>query len=185
MRISKLESKRLVIRPLRLTDFRTWVAAHDWEGIRTNRFDGRLPRQAELTREIFREALSKWRSLAREDKVRVWGVFDKTSAELVGRIDVSTIQRRKYAMANIGYLVFPRYRGMGYAPEALRCIIPAAFKDLKYHRIEASIDLDNRSSIQTVKKAGLYREGIKKHYWFQNGRWEDQVVYIATPELFR
>jgi ribosomal-protein-alanine N-acetyltransferase len=50
--------------------------------------------------------------------------------------------------------------------------------------LEAAIDLDNHASIALARAAKLHDEGIKKHYWFQNNRWQDQRVFIAVPELF-
>jgi ribosomal-protein-alanine N-acetyltransferase len=88
-------------------------------------------------------------------------------------------------MANLGYYIINTYRGNGYATEALSAIVPAAFADLKFHRVEAVMDLDNRAGVALARRAGLHREGIKKHYWFQNGKWDDQLIYIATPELYK
>lgn len=112
------------------------------------------------------------------------GCLLKKDGSALGMVNISTIRRHRYEMANVGCMIFPQYRGRGFAPEALSAVIELGFKQLKFHRLEAAIDLDNRASIRTARKAGMYREGIKKHYWHQNGRWEDQVVYIAVPELF-
>jgi RimJ/RimL family protein N-acetyltransferase len=111
-------------------------------------------------------------------------VFLRRTGELVGFLDVKPISRYPHKMADVGYFVINSYRGRGYAKEALRRLIFSVFKDLDLHRLEAVIDLDNKTSIAVAKSSGLYRECIRKHFWFQNGRWEDQVVFIATPELF-
>jgi len=90
-----------------------------------------------------------------------------------------------YQMASLGYLIINIYRGKGYATEAVKKVVKAGLNDLKFHRLEAAIDLDNKASIRLAMAAGLYREGIKKHYWYQNKRWDDQVVFIAVRELCR
>ncbi len=151
---------------------------------RAGKFDLRRPSDQELSRDGFRQQVLRWRKLALEDKVWVWGVFLKKDGSALGMVNISTIRRHRYEMANIGYMILPQFRGRGFAPEALRAVIKVAFKQLKFHRLEAAIDRDNRSSIRTACKAGMYREGIKRHYWYQNGRWVDQVVFMAVPELF-
>ncbi len=179
-----VSTKRLELRPFRVTDHANWRLAHELGNARTGKFDPARPSEQELSREGFRQKVQQWRKLALEDKVWVWGVFLKKDGRAVGMVNISTIRRHRYEMANIGYMIFPQYRGRGFAPEALRAVVELGFKQLGFHRLEAAIDLDNRSSIRTARKAGMDREGIKKHYWFQNGGWEDQVVYIAVPELF-
>ena len=47
---------------------------------------------------------------------------------------------------------------------------------------EAAINLDNRKSIRLVKAIGMKREGIKKRYWFEDGKWVDHLIYVANPE---
>jgi [ribosomal protein S5]-alanine N-acetyltransferase len=179
------QTKRLEIRALRLTDYQCWYDSHDLAKPKVDKFDMQPWPKRKRTRAIFRKAVLRHRKLAKVDKVYVWNIFLRATGEQIGHLDIAVIQRDTYKMANLGYFLLNTYRGNGYAVEALRKIIPAAFEDLKLHRLEAAIDLDNKASIQLARACGLYREGIKKHYWFQNGRWEDQVVYIATPELWK
>lgn len=103
----------------------------------------------------------------------------------MGFMDIKPISRFPHKMADFGYFITNSYRGNGYANEAIRKLVSASFKDLNLQRLEAVIDLDNKASIAVAKKCGLYQEGIRKHYWFQNGRWEDQMIFVATPELFK
>jgi RimJ/RimL family protein N-acetyltransferase len=49
-------------------------------------------------------------------------------------------------------------------------------------RLEAAINLDNKKSIRLVKAIGRRREGIKKRYWFEHGKWVDHLIYVANPE---
>lgn len=56
------------------------------------------------------------------------------------------------------------------------------FKHLKLNRLEAAINLDNKKSIYLAKKIGMKKEGIKKRYWFEHGKWVDHLIYVANPE---
>ena len=109
----------------------------------------------------------------------------KKSGVLVGVIDFCVLYRDDYQMANLGYQIHNRYWRRGYAIEAIKAGFKIAFKDIKLHRLEAAIDLNNKASIALAKKAGLFREGIKKNYLLENGQWVDQLVYVMTPELLR
>ena len=53
---------------------------------------------------------------------------------------------------------------------------------LKLNRLEAAINLDNKKSIRMAKAIGMRKEGIKKRYWFEYGKWVDHLIYVANPE---
>jgi ribosomal-protein-alanine N-acetyltransferase len=168
-----------------LADYAIWCRSHDLSGPKINKFD-RDPWPVEKrSRSLFNRNVRRHRREAKNDRVYVWNIFLKSTGEMIGWIDLWVIQREIYQMANLGYFLINTYRGRGYALEAVPKIICAAFKDLKLHRLEAAIDVDNRASIAFAKKVGLHREGVKKNYWPQHGRWDDQIVYVATPELFK
>lgn len=111
-------------------------------------------------------------------------MFLRESGEFVGWIDISTMSRQPHFMANLGWFVFNVYRGNGYAREAVVKLISAAFSDLGFHRLEASIDPRNRVSQAMARSCGLSLEGVKKFYLNDNGVWRDMICYITTPELF-
>lgn len=177
------KTKRLVLRRLAKSDYAAWVFSHENYQKKQDKFDMNPLQISKRTRAVFNAAVARHAALAKRDRTYIWNVFLKKTGELVGWIDIGTVSRDPHQMANVGYFIINSYRHNGYAREAVQRIVKAAFKDLKFHRLEAVMDLDNRASILLAKKSGLQKEGIKKYYWFQNGRWEDQMVYIATPEL--
>jgi [ribosomal protein S5]-alanine N-acetyltransferase len=179
------QTKRLIIRPLKLTDYSVWLRAHQTAEPKRDKFDSAPAPLKMRSYARFRKNIARQRRHAQADLRYVWNIFLKSTGELAGFMDISTISRDPHQMANIGYYIVNIYRGNGYATEALRKLVTGAFKELKFHRFEAVIDLDNYASLKLAKKAGFYREVIKKHYWFQNGRWEDQVAFIAVPEMFK
>ncbi|MES2965269.1 MAG: GNAT family protein [Bdellovibrionota bacterium] len=177
-------TRRLVIRPWKLSDYSRLVETQKKAGPRRDKFDTPPLVLKDLTREKFRKSVLEQRRTAKEDSRYVYNIFLK-SGEYVGFMDVKTIVRQPYQWADIGYYVVNTYRGNGYAREAVRGLVKIAFEDLKFHRLEAVIDTDNKASIALAKSAGLTREGIRKHFWNQDGRWVDQVIFATTPELFR
>lgn len=178
-------TQRLVIRPLDFKDYNTWLESQNKTLPPFDKFDTGPLAPEKRTRATFLKAVREQRRQSKKDSRYVWNIFLKRSGELVGFIDVKPISRIPHQLADIGYFITNCYRGNGYAKEALRKVIPMIFKDLELHRLEAVIDLDNKPSIRLAKSCGMYREGVRKHYWFQNGRWEDQMIFVATPELFK
>jgi len=168
------KSKRLELRPISLNDFNIWKNACLAGLPKKNKWDKDppLPRK-----KIFISMIARLRKKARLDQLYVWGIFAKKN--LVGFIDISIIERYSIQNANLGYKIFNHCWRQGYAFEALSEIIKPALRDLKLNRLEAVIDLDNKVSIALVKKLQFRKEGIRKNYWYQNNRWDDQVVYIV------
>ena len=181
----KYITKRLEIRPLALTDYQRWFDSNDLAKPPVDKFDWKPVPKEKRTRAFFRKSVLRHRRLAKSDGTYIWNIFLRKTGEVIGHLDISTIAREPYQMANLGYFLINSYRGEGYAKEAVEKIISVAFRDFKFHRLEAVIDVDNRASIRFAKKCGLHREGIKKHYWFQHGHWADQMVFIVTPELWK
>lgn len=176
-------TRRLILRRLSKRDYKAWLRSQELCFPKMNKFDkDPLPRHRR-SKAVFYKAVSEHRKLSGRDEAYIWNIFLKSTGELVGWVDLSTIARGNYQLANIGYFIINSYRRRGYAEEAVKKITRAAFRDLKFHRLEAITDLDNKPSIKFAKKCGFKSEGIRKYYWFQNGRWEDQVALVLTPEM--
>lgn len=177
-------TRRLTIRPLEVKDYPLWLQAQELSYPKKDKFDLDPLPVSRRTSDLFKKNVIRQRKEAQNDISYTWNFFSKKTKELMGWIAINTICRGDHQIANLGWFTINTYRNQGYASEALKKLISMTFKDLKFHRLEASIDRDNKASLYLAKKIGLHREGIKKHYWYQNGRWEDQVVYITTPELW-
>jgi RimJ/RimL family protein N-acetyltransferase len=85
----------------------------------------------------------------------------------------------------LGYALFERGRGKGYATEAGAALIAAHKKyrgqfpdELSY--IEAGVDKDNRESIRVLEKLGLNKVGWKEvtEPVFLGGAWRDPGYWI-------
>ena len=118
--------------------------------------------------------------LADLDHTYVWAAFDRKASGHVGNVSIRIICRDVYQLGDIGYRVFNRHWGKGYGKEMLRAGILAGLMDLNLNRLEAYIDPDNKRYIALVKSLGLYRDGLRKHCYFQGGKWDDQVIYSVT-----
>lgn len=73
----------------------------------------------------------------------------------------------------------------GFGSEAVSAAIRRVLIDLRLNRLEAVIDPDNRASIRFVESLRMKREKLRRNYYFQNNRWEDQVAYTISRKDLR
>lgn len=173
------ETRRLVLRPLRRSDYAVWFDAYTGGLPKMNKWDIDPYPVKKCSRVDFEKVRARHARLAREDKCYIYAAFYR--GEMVGAIDLSIYDRKTLGFANFGYRLFNRHWGKGFGQEMARGGLHIGLQVLRLQRLEAAIDLDNRRSIKLVKSLRMEREGIKKEYWFQDGRWDDQLVYVARP----
>lgn len=178
------KTKRLILRPLEVSDYENWRQAYSMLHPSQNEWDESPWKDSELTLAKFRKHLREKQKQSRQDKFYEFGVFRRDDGVLIGRVLFMDISRMIFQNAYIGYQIFNNYWGEGYASEACRAGIEIAFKDLKLHRIEAGIELHNKNSIRVAKAIGLRKEGLSKKRLFARGQWRDMVLYAATCEDF-
>lgn len=177
-------TQRLVVRPLKATDYLAWVDANShWRSPR-NKWDRKNKPPEDLTRSHFKKLLRSQNDLRKQDRFFDLSVFEKKTGSLVGTVAIMDVLRGLGQMAYLGYFLNNRFWGLGYGKEAVTAIIDIAFRDLKLHRIEAGIEPTNRRSILLARSIGLRKEGLKKRAVFVRGEWVDLVMYSATCEEF-
>lgn len=173
-----ITGKRLVLRPYKFSDFKRCRASHLARLDPVNKYDEPIPTPMESDPEKFKARLKHQRSNAKDRKLYIFGLFDKKSQIYIGQIDLFVINEQ-LRWANIGYHIQNQYFGHGYASEASNLALKAAFKHLNFHRIEAAMELDNKSSQRVAGKIGLRFEGIRKNFFAHNGG-IDMKVYATN-----
>jgi [ribosomal protein S5]-alanine N-acetyltransferase len=141
-----------------------------WEPIQSDRFYMLETHQRRL------EALQG------DENFADFGIFLAAGDELVGRIQLSGISRGPFENAYLGYFVSERHNGRGYATEAVRQAVGAAFGELGLHRVQAAVIPRNLASIRVLEKAGFREEGLALRYLQIAGVWEDHKLYAVTAE---
>ncbi|MEV5040052.1 GNAT family N-acetyltransferase [Peribacillus frigoritolerans] len=66
--------------------------------------------------------------------------------------------------------------------KAVKEALNIAFKDLKFHRIEAHINVDNTPSYNLAENVGMEFECIRKGFIFEFGEWTDNLVYYINSK---
>lgn len=72
-------------------------------------------------------------------------------------------------------------RGKGYAQDTVLSLMHYAFNELGLNRLDGDMIATNERSIEFyTKKCGWVVEGIKKEWFYRNGRFHDKVVVGIT-----
>lgn len=182
MKRSEFRTHRLILRPLKASDYDVWYDAYANALPKKTKWDrGPLPAKM-CTRRWFDKVRREHEELAKKDDYYRYYVFDRKTGAIVGQVDFDVFLRSTHQFANFGYQIYNRYWGHGYGREAAKLGLRIGFQQLKLNRLEAAINLDNKKSVRLAKLIGMRREGVKKRYWYEDGQWVDHLVYVANPE---
>ena len=177
-----IETERLVIRPLKNDDYRNWLSAFENRLPSQYRHDEGIMDMSECTEEWFTNLVKKHQELALNDIAHVFGIFQKDDGKHLGAVDFSTLARDVFQWGRIGYTIHNQYWQKGYGKEAVKAALHIGFWDLKFHRIEAHINLDNFPSIQLAKSVGMEFECIREGFIYEYGEWTDHLVYYINAK---
>jgi ribosomal-protein-alanine N-acetyltransferase len=182
-RSATLFGRRVMLRPLVLSDFAAWREVRHRCGEWLTRWEPqRLAGQPDTTQD--RDAFAV-RCSARQRERQLgtgfgFGVF--VDGTFCGEINLSSIQRGPFQNAYVGYWIDEKWAGQGLMPEAVVVLIRFAFEELHLHRVQISIIPRNGASRRVVEKLSLRNEGTAEKYLEIDGVWEDHVRYAITAE---
>lgn len=182
MKREEFRTQRLILRPLKVSDYEAWFDCYVNPLPAQSKWDTGSRKAKDCTKTIFKKVMAEHEKLAKNDDYYRYYVFEKKTGVIVGQIDFDIFVRSTHQFANFGYQIYNRHWGKGYGQESSIAGLKIGFKKLKLNRLEAAINLDNKKSIRLVRAIGMRREGIKKRYWFEHGKWVDHLIYVANPE---
>ena len=155
-----MKTKRLIIRPLKMADYKKWFDAFVNALPAQDQFDSDPKRPEQCSISFYKTMLSLYRKYKAEGHYYNFGIFENKTGLLVGEVDLD-IKKQK---ANIGYTIYNRYWYQGYGKEAADAVLEYGFHVLKLDRIEAKIGLNNKKSIRMAKAIGMKKQkSLKKH----------------------
>ncbi len=182
-RTTRLGTRRLIVRPLRLSDHTRWVRAQREMQPRQTAFDVGPRPTGQLTRDEFRKLVGQRQAVWARDRFYALSVFERRApGDLVGMVNVIPHIRSTIQTAAVGYVIHNNHWGKGYATEALAAVVTFAFETLRFHRLSAEMDTRNRPSVATAKKAGFRREGTARGFLHDGERWRDAYIFAMTAE---
>jgi ribosomal-protein-alanine N-acetyltransferase len=99
----------------------------------------------------------------KENRFGLQALIDKNSNEFIGQCGLIEQVVDNETEIEVGYHIFKRYWGQGYAPEASRIFIDYAFKNKITDSVISIIDVRNIKSQRVADKNGLKR--VKQTNW--------------------
>ena len=181
-----LHGRRIVLRPLAVTDFPAWQGvrrrSHEW----LTKWEPRRPPGMPDVTDSRSAFAARCRARDRERQLGTgygFGIF--VDGEFCGEININGVQRGPFQSAYVGYWIDEATAGRGYVPEAVVVLCRYAFEELGLHRLQIAIIPRNKASRRVVEKLELRDEGTAVRYLEINGVWEDHIRYAITAEEWK
>ena len=167
---SRLETERLTLRPLTMSDLDdVWAYASDPEVTRFTIFDYHTSRRT--TEEWLKSALA---SSAGESFL--FGIAHRQRGKIIGSCGIRA-WNREYHLAEMGWALARAYWNQGYATEAVGALIGFGFAHLKLNRMQALCVPTHAASRRVMEKAGMKFEGILRQAGFFKSDYQDLAIY--------
>ena len=168
----KLVTRRLILRPVTVSDADS-ILSYRSDSI-TNKYQGWIPNNIDDVHDFIQNRVSPdfnekgtWFQLV---------IILINNDVLIGDIGLHFFDPDN-KQVELGCTLGKEYQGCGYATESLISVIDFLFGKLDKHRIIASVDPGNTSSIKLVEGLGFRKEAHFKESIFSNGTWIDDMIY--------
>lgn len=163
-----LQSDRLITRMLTEGDIQIWADFFiDKDAVKffpANGFETNLERAKHM--------ISKQFERYSDNRFGLQVLIEKKSNEFIGLCGLLTQFVDEIIEIEVGYHIFKKYWGQGYATEAAKLFIDFAFHNNLTSSIISVIDIENFNSQRVAEKNGLFKE--KQTKWIDG---EDVYIY--------
>jgi len=173
-----LETKRLILRKLRLEDAKDlFEYASDPEVAKYVTWEPHKSIEDSINLIKFtHERYEKREGI-------IWGIVYKENNKVIGTFDISPVT--KHFRAEIAYALSRDYWGKGIATEAVKEAIKFGFEKMNLNRIQAMCIPENIGSYGVMEKVGMKYEGLIREYMYIKGKFQDLKLYsILRREYF-
>jgi ribosomal-protein-serine acetyltransferase len=120
-------------------------------------------------------------------RLEAWGqpdydfvIVEQGTDRFLGVVGLNQINR-VHNFANLGYWVRSSATGRGIAVLAARLGARFGFKELRLHRLEIVVDVDNRRSQRVAEKVGATREGLARQRCKSGDTYRDAYMFSLLP----
>ena len=169
-----VRTERLLLRPPRPEDL---DAIHAWAGEPENtKYMSWGPNTPSDTAAYIRDCMTDWASA--QPKRHEFVLERIGDGAVIGSCCVAT----EGPLGELGWILHPGYRHMGYATEAGRGLLRYGFGILGLHRIRARCDTRNDPSWRVMERIGMRREAEFRSARFTRGEWHDGYEYAILGE---
>lgn len=105
----------------------------------------------------------------------IWAVFTRDNSEYVAHTEIKP--RKGTNDWEIVYILKKEHWGKGYATELAKILVEHGFEERKLNRVIATVDTENRTSINVLEKIGMTLDNKE-----EGKRGEFYVYSINKPE---
>ncbi|MBQ8160661.1 MAG: GNAT family N-acetyltransferase [Clostridia bacterium] len=177
--LPKLESERLIIRPVNMRDAKDIYAySKDPDVARYVLWD------AYESLKDARVYIRFLRRCYRSGSPASMGIELKQEKKIIGTIGFMTFQPDAMC-AEVGYSLSKEYWNRGIMTEALERMLKFGFEDLQLHRIEAMHEVRNPASGRVMQKCRMTLEGTMRQKLYNKGEWVDVNLYSILQEEWK
>jgi RimJ/RimL family protein N-acetyltransferase len=142
-------------------------------------FTGRTPTRRAMERLLARAGLD-WLI----GPIAPFTMIDVASGAFAGSLRVRQIGPPN--VGGVGYAVHPAFRGRGYTARALRLLVPWAFEQAGFARLELGAKRDNVASQRAAAAAGFEADGtMRARLRNADGSFSDEVRYAVVNPRYR
>lgn len=169
----KIESERLLLRKLSLTDA---VDIYDYASdVQVSKFTTWENHSSlDDTNTFLHMVLQKYENEQPSD----WGILLKDTNKVIGTCGWVYLNEQHHR-AEMGYALSRNYWNQGLITEAVRTILTFGFNELNLNRIEARCISENIGSERVMQKVGMHYEGLIREQMFVKGRYVNVKLYSA------
>ncbi|MBK9078985.1 MAG: GNAT family protein [Hyphomicrobium sp.] len=179
--LDTIRGQTLVLRPPTVADYTQWAELRAQSRAHLTPWEPSWARD-DLSRQMYRRRLRAYAKDVRDDMGFSFFISDAVTEALLGGITLSNVRRGSAQTAVLGYWIGKPYAAQGRMTEAVRTLLPFAFKTARLHRLEAACMPANTASIRVLERNGFSREGLARSYLKINGRWEDHLLFATLAD---
>ena len=112
-----------------------------------------------------------------------FAIILKSDGRFVGLVNVGHFDR-DFHFAEVAYIVDPEYWGEGVGTEAVRRVVDFLVRDMKLHKIRASVFVKNVASKRVLEKVGFKQEGYLRDNVLLDGAYVDEclMAFISSED---
>jgi RimJ/RimL family protein N-acetyltransferase len=175
-----LESERILLRPLLLKD------AADVFSYRSDPLISLYQSwRPEMLADV--EEFIANRIVGEPDRPDTWFQLAICRKDPIGLIGDCGLHFPKYALSQVevGITLKRDHHGLGFATDALKLVFDYVFGGLEKHRIFASVDPSNHSSIRLLERMKMRKEAHFVESIWARDRWVDDFIYAILAREWK
>ncbi|MFA4907506.1 MAG: GNAT family protein [archaeon] len=179
MKLFSIETERLLLRPMRLSDAEEFLPM-----INDNKISNWImlspPISLKKERAYVRKSRRKWK----QGKEFGFAVVLRENGELIGAAGTHRIDREN-SQVELGIFLARSWHGKGCGKEAVSALLWLAFKKLKLHRIVYKVFEGNEASRNLISKLGGKEEGFLRESVRKKSKFVSAHVYAVLKKEWK